>query len=291
MIRRTLHAWLLFLMLLALPAGVAAPAAAAAATTTGSGVQPLERAHAHNDYEHRRPLHDALDHGFTSVEADVWLVDGELRVAHDLIDTRPGRTLRSLYLNPLADRVRANAGGMYPRWRGSLQLLVDIKSDGPDTYAAIDKELRDYRFMLNQWVNGQRRRGPVEVVISGNRPREAMLAQKRRLAGYDGRLTDLHGGLPAAFMPLVSDNWTRHFTWQGIGPMPTRERDKLRAIVRDAHSAGYRLRFWATPDLPGEARTAVWRELVAGDVDHLNTDDLPSLRDFLFQHDPQESTT
>ena len=40
---------------------------------------PLAQAHAHNDYEHTRPLHDALDHSFTSVEADVWLVDGAAR--------------------------------------------------------------------------------------------------------------------------------------------------------------------------------------------------------------------
>ena len=31
-------------------------------------------AHAHNDYEHARPLHDALARGFGSVEADIWLV-------------------------------------------------------------------------------------------------------------------------------------------------------------------------------------------------------------------------
>jgi hypothetical protein len=29
----------------------------------GSGSTELERAHAHNDYEHTRPLYDALDHG------------------------------------------------------------------------------------------------------------------------------------------------------------------------------------------------------------------------------------
>ena len=46
-------------------------------------VSPLPQAHAHNDYEHDRPLRDALDPGFTSVEADVWLVDGKLLVAHD----------------------------------------------------------------------------------------------------------------------------------------------------------------------------------------------------------------
>ena len=32
---------------------------------------PLTQAHAHNDYEHDRLLLDALEHGFTSVEADV----------------------------------------------------------------------------------------------------------------------------------------------------------------------------------------------------------------------------
>src|SRR4030095_12119754 len=45
---------------------------------------PLLRAHAHNDYEHTRPLLDALEQGFCSVEADIYLIDGELRVAHDL---------------------------------------------------------------------------------------------------------------------------------------------------------------------------------------------------------------
>src|SRR5262249_1980163 len=32
---------------------------------------PLIHAHAHNDYEHTRPLFDALDQGFCSVEADI----------------------------------------------------------------------------------------------------------------------------------------------------------------------------------------------------------------------------
>ena len=43
---------------------------------------PLERAYAHNDYEHERPLYDALDHGFESMEADIRLNDGDLVVSH-----------------------------------------------------------------------------------------------------------------------------------------------------------------------------------------------------------------
>src|SRR5882672_7559979 len=61
----------------------------------------LPHAHAHNDYEHTRPLLDALERGFCSVEADVWLVNGQLLVAHDLKDGKAERTLRALYLDPL----------------------------------------------------------------------------------------------------------------------------------------------------------------------------------------------
>ncbi|OXM72676.1 phosphatidylinositol-specific phospholipase C/glycerophosphodiester phosphodiesterase family protein [Amycolatopsis thermalba] len=273
---------LLVLIFALVVAGGALPAAAA------SRVQPLEHAHAHNDYEHDRPLADALGHGFTSVEADVWLVDGELRVAHDLVDARPGRTLTSLYLEPLAERVRAHGGRVYPRWRESFQLLIDIKSDGPSAYQAVDAALREFRFMLTRWTGGREHDGAVEVVISGNRPRAEMLAQRTRFAGYDGRLGDLGTGTPATFMPLVSDNWANAFTWRGVGPMPAAERAKLQGIVAQAHAAGYRVRFWATPDTPGAAREAVWRELLAAGVDHINTDDLAGLRDFLLTHDPAE---
>ncbi|MFD3406628.1 glycerophosphodiester phosphodiesterase family protein [Kribbella sp. NPDC058693] len=243
-------------------------------------VRALPSAHAHNDYDHRRPLQDALDRGFNSVEADVWLVDGELRVAHDLADAKPGRNLESLYLKPLADRVRQNHGQVYRHGR-DFQLLIDIKSDGPSTYAAVDKALAKYRGISTIFVNGRVHQGAVTSVISGNRPLDDMKAQKVRYAGYDGRLGDLQSGMPASLMPLVSDNWSNVFTWRGIGPMPEAEKTKLHDIVVSAHHAGYKVRFWETPDTPGAAREALWRELVAANVDYINTDDLHGLEDFL----------
>jgi len=243
-------------------------------------VRALASAHAHNDYDHRRPLQDALDRGFNSVEADVWLVDGELRVAHDLDDAVPGRTLESLYLKPLADRVRENHGQVYEHGR-DFQLLIDVKSDGPSTYAAVDKALQEYRGISTIFVNGQVIKGAVTSVISGNRPLDVMKAQKIRYAGYDGRLADLQSGMPASLMPLVSDNWTTVFTWDGYGPMPEAEKTKLHDIVVSAHHAGYRVRFWETPDTPGVAREALWGELAAVGVDYINTDDLHGLEDFL----------
>src|SRR5213596_3180460 len=85
---------------------------------------PLIHAHAHNDYEHKRPLLDALDHGFCSVEADIWLINGKLFVAHDFRDVKTNRTLESLYLEPLRERVRKNGGRIYPDGP-EFTLLID----------------------------------------------------------------------------------------------------------------------------------------------------------------------
>lgn len=249
------------------------------ADSEGERVTPLTTAHAHNDYEHERPLQDALAQGFTSAEADVWLVDGELRVAHDLEDARPGRTLESLYLEPLE---RLAVGGAVLRGQERpFQLLVDIKSDGPSTYAAVSRALREHRHLLTRFAPSYDE-GAVEVVISGNRPLARMTAEETRYAGYDGRLPDLAApALPSTVMPLVSDNWGTHFTWRGVGPMPASEQATLLRLVETAHERGYRLRFWNTPDAPGPARTALWSVLLDAGVDHLNTDDLAGLAAFL----------
>ncbi len=148
----------------AVAVSLAVPQTAAAAEVELG--EPLAQAHAHNDYEHERPLLDALEHGFTSVEADVWLVDGELRVAHDLVDAEPGVTPEPLSLDPLAERVAANGGSVYRGWDGSLQLLIDTGSDGPATCAAVDEALRAYPQLMTRWTDGRTKERAVTAVIS-----------------------------------------------------------------------------------------------------------------------------
>lgn len=91
-------------------------------------VVPLRRAHAHNDYEHKRPLLDALDRGFCSVEADVFLNNGKLLVAHLPFFLRAERTLEALYLDPLRKRALANRGRVYPGGP-TVFLLIDVKTE------------------------------------------------------------------------------------------------------------------------------------------------------------------
>lgn len=272
----------------AVATSVPAQAAAPPAGARPGVIRPLRRAHAHNDYLHTRPLHDALDHGFTSVEADVFLVDGELLVAHEPDQLDPARTLERLYLEPLLARVRANRGSVYRGHHRPVQLLIDIKNDGVNTYRELHRQLDAHRRILTTYAHGRVRPAAVTAVVSGDRAARApMEAQGVRHAFYDGRLDDLAAPAPApaSFIPLISGNWTQSFTWQGDGPFPEAERARLNSIVSTAHSRGQRVRFWATPDAPGAARDAVWRELLAARVDHINTDDLAGLRRFLLAHD------
>ncbi|MFI5677533.1 phosphatidylinositol-specific phospholipase C/glycerophosphodiester phosphodiesterase family protein [Streptomyces cellulosae] len=269
----------------ALAGAVALPAADALAGERKHRPRPLWRAHAHNDYEHPRPLLDALDHRFGSVEADIYLVGDQLLVAHDPVDLDPARTLESLYLDPLAARVRAHHGSVYRGYCKPLQLLIDIKTEGSSTYLELDRHLRRHKHLFTTYAHGRVLPGPVTAVISGDRAaRTPMEAQTVRRAFYDGRLADLGTSAPASFVPLISDNWTLNFTWAGVGAFPDAERQKLRGIVGAAHSRGQKVRFWATPDVAGPARDALWAELLAAGVDHLNTDDLAGLEVFLDAH-------
>jgi hypothetical protein len=76
------------------------------------GKFPHPNAHAHNDYEHPRPLKDALQNGFISVEADVHLKDGKLLVSHDSPD-KNSSSLEKLYLTPLDSLLKINSGRIY----------------------------------------------------------------------------------------------------------------------------------------------------------------------------------
>jgi hypothetical protein len=241
---------------------------------------PLAKAHAHNDYRHHRPLLDALAHGFTSVEADVFLVDGQLLVAHDRHEIQAHRTLQALYLDPLKERIKRNSGSVYAKG-GRFTLLIDFKSEAESTYAQLHRVLSQYKECFTTFTPNGRQEKAILAVVSGNRPRATMDAQALRYAGCDGRLSDLKSEASADLIPMISDNWGSHFKWRGQGPMPSSEKKKLADIVRLSHDKGRLVRFWATPDTPSAQRQAMWNALVSANVDVINTDDLCGLQQYL----------
>lgn len=235
-------------------------------------------AHSHNDYERPRPLFSALQLRFASVEADVYLVDGELRVGHDPQDLMPGRTLGNLYLEPLRLIVMRGVGQVYPETTTPLVLLIDIKTEAESTYLALERALAPYERFLTRFTPDETEPGAVTVVVSGNRPpRETMVNQAERFMGYDGRLTDLtSGNIDSNLMPLISNNWDDVFSWRGGDAMPESEREQLFSLVELARENNVMLRFWNTPDIP-----PVWEVLNEAGIDLINADRIEALSEFL----------
>ncbi len=241
--------------------------------------KPLTNVHAHNDYEHPHPLFDALDHGFCSVEADIYLVDGQLLVAHNRSEVKPGRTLQVLYLDPLRDRVHRNGGRVYPNGP-EVVLLIDLKSKWRDIYPALREVLKQYSDMLSTFTSAGKQTNAVMAIITGDRSLEMFAGEQTRYAAYDGELSDLESKQSAELIPWISSNWTRTFKWRGTGVIPEAEKARLREITTQAHQQGRRVRFWGSPDQP-----VFWREILADGVDLVNTDDLAGAQKFLLSYE------
>jgi hypothetical protein len=236
--------------------------------------------HSHNDYLQTRPLWEAIENNFISIEADIHLQGQALLVGHDGKDLKANVTLQALYLDPLRSYIHDHNGWVYPGQE--LILLIDIKSPAEATYRALENELNNYSEMLTRYRSDSVEKGAVAVVISGNRPRDLMLNENWRCATYDGRLDDLDNTLPKNFITLISDNWDNYFSWGGKGPLPVDERAKLIQIIHKAHAMGYMIRFWNLPAGDPALRIKVWTGLLALGVDLINVDHLKAYHDFIY---------
>lgn len=236
---------------------------------------PLLHAHAHNDYNHKRPLLDALDQKFCSVEADIHLTNGLLLVAHDLKNVVPERSLETLYLKPLRERILKNGGRVYRDGPG-FTLLIDLKTEPRVIYPVLRKLLEKYSDVLTKFTPEKIETNAVTVILTGNRSVELISRETNRLVACDGVLADLNSKWPPQLVPWISSEWKKSFAWDGSGEMSPEEKAKLRAFVSEAHREGRRIRFWGAPDKPN-----AWRELLKADVDLINTDNLVGLGNFL----------
>ncbi len=233
---------------------------------------PLPNAHAHNDYEHDKPLYEALAHGFTSVEADVHLMSNELYVVHDAPANWSGTpTLEELYLIPLQQRIQQNNGRVYQGYNEFFYLMIDFKTDADQTYVKLKEVLSQYEAIIS--IVGEDEEDqpdkPVKIFISGNRPIEQLSNDRKKLAGLDGRPADLSKGFSSSVMPVISDNYRNFLSWSGAGKVNKKELRNTKKMIRQAHEQGKLVRLWAAPDTP-----EAWEFLIKIGVDLINTDRL-----------------
>ena len=193
-------------------------------------------------------------------------------MAHAASEVDPKRTIEKLYLDPLMELLHAEDEACVD---GHLLLLIDFKTAAAPTLEALQESVQRYDLEWTRFFSGEVHLGSVTVVVSGDRPRTELASRKDRGMAVDGRLADLDLDSPADLIPLISDNWQRHFGWTGEGPFSGEERTRLRQIVDQAHTQGRLIRFWAVPH-----RETVWSELLKAGVDLISVDDLDAFADF-----------
>lgn len=230
---------------------------------------PHLNAHAHNDYEHVRPLFNALDNGFTSVEADVHLIDGQLLVSHN----KPGKESRSLdqlYFYPL-DSLVARNGRIFQNYDQPFYLMIDLKTDAKTTYEAVNLLLGRY-----SRLRCQDKFCPVRIFVSGNRPLDKIGSSETKGLAFDGRPEDLGKGYSTDDMPVISDHYKNWSNWSGHQKSTPHDLQRIRDLAHRVHAEGKKLRLWAIPD-----NELAWEELLGAGVDIINTDKLKELNEFL----------
>ena len=226
----------------------------------------------HNDYWRPKPLLDALSYRFNCVEADLWLVDGQLYVAHSRSEIDKANTFEDMYLKPLSEIIKKNGGKVYSGSIKPFFLMVDCKTSGEEMYPVLEKIMDSYKEMFSSVNNEEYKEGAVLLFFSGNRPYNTLTGESVRLAFLDGTVSELNKGIPAYLMPVVSNNYREYFTWNGRGEMPEDQLQKMRDIINQTHKEGKLLRWWGAPE------TKIFRQLLLKEgVDLLGTDDLEQL--------------
>ena len=224
------------------------------------------QAHSHNDYRQPVPFWTAYQHGFGSIEADIFLVRGELIVAHDTQELKQHHTLDQYYLQPVLSSIRKNGGYIYADSTRQLQLLIDIKTDSIGTLNALIQLLNRYPVLINT--------SSVKWVISGNRPSPELFSAYPAYIWFDAELQKEYSAAAWSRIAMLSDNFARYSRWKGVGKLP--EKELLLSVIKGARQHNIPARLWNAPD-----NEEAWKELMGLQVDFLNTDSIAPLDNYL----------
>jgi hypothetical protein len=179
-------------------------------------------AYAHNDYLNAHPLYDALSLGYKGVEADVFLVNGELQLGHERRAAAQDGSFETLYLVPLRALV-ARCGTLTADGHPFL-LTVEIKEESRPTFDTLVAVLARYPDLFSR-DNGQ-----AATSAHGTPPVQAVLV----------------GWYPPGFADSISVPLSRQARLQRANTLPADAADRGVGLISVdyAETIGRR---WATP--------------------------------------------
>ncbi len=241
-----------YTLLLVLAAGVA----------TARAERPI-LIHSHNDYARCVPFYEAYAQHVASIEADVYLHDGQLLVGHDPEDLSPDLSFEALYVEPLVTLFARNGGRAWRDSEEPLQLMIELKSETAPTLRAVTA-------LLDRWPEVfDVRRNPqaVRIAITGRVPSPEEFAAYPAYVQFDGAWDADYTPEQLKRVALVSANFRNFSHWNGKGSLIPAELTRVREVIDRAHAWGKPVRFWNAP----EGTTTYYTFYNLG-IDYINTD-------------------
>lgn len=217
--------------------------------------QSVVKIHSHNDYNQSIPFWDAYSNGASSIEADIFLRDNNLYVAHDQENITASRTLESLYLQPLETALK-----MKYKKEQSLFLLIDIKTEAEPTLNKLISILKKYKTITENQN--------IKIIISGNRPNAEQYSKYPDFIYFDfqelGKSISKENWEKVA---TVSVDFKKYSKWNGLGRLTEEDYNNVSAVVSQAKATSRPFRFWGAPDTK-----SAWKAFSELGVDIINTD-------------------
>ena len=213
--------------------------------------QPL--IHAHNDYQQAQPLTKALQYKVFSIEADVFLYNNKLVVAHDKRELPTAPALDSVYLQPIVALFAKHKGRISNDTNYAPILMIDIKTNGEAVLAKLLSMLQVHRSVFDRTINKQ----AVQIVISGSRGPVTAWNGYAPIIFFDGRPTENYDSTTLERVAFISDSYFNYLA-------------NSAGIVQAAaaiHGKQKLFRLWGCPDT-----VAGWQLVLQQGVDILNTD-------------------
>lgn len=228
-----------------------------------AAAQPPVLIHSHNDYAQRVPFYQAYAQQVSSIEADVFLHDGQLLVGHDVEDLRADMTFEALYVEPIVTLFARNGGRAFRDSDQTLQLMVELKSETDPTLRAVAALLGRWPEVFDPEVNP----AAVRVAVTGRVPAPEAFDRYPRFLGFDGAWDADYTPEQLARIALISTNFRDFSQWNGKGTIIPAEKERLEQVIDRAHEQGKPVRFWNAPE-----GTTVYYTFYDMGIDYINTD-------------------
>ena len=228
-----------------------------------AAAQPPVLIHSHNDYAQRVPFYQAYAQQVSSIEADVFLHDGQLLVGHDVEDLRADMTFEALYVEPIVTLFARNGGRAFRDSDQTLQLMVELKSETDPTLRAVAALLGRWPEVFDPEVNP----AAVRVAVTGRVPAPEAFDRYPRFLGFDGAWDADYTPEQLERIALISTNFRDFSQWNGKGKIIPAEKERLEQVIDRAHEQGKPVRFWNAPE-----GTTVYYTFYDMGIDYINTD-------------------